>query len=77
MTDFWIGSTEYRRWWDAEPARIAGPVAFDGALGLELTLVELERTGERLLPSSTGRARRGTAAGLTGQVSSGPPARPA
>lgn len=47
MTDFWIGSSEWRRWWDPEPARIVRPVASDGPT--ELTLVELERTGEQVL----------------------------
>jgi hypothetical protein len=66
MTDFWIGSTEYRRWWDGEPARVVGPVASDGALGLDLTLVELERSGDRVL---MGRSipvpvRPGTAVGV-------------
>jgi hypothetical protein len=66
MTEFWIGSTEYRRWWDGEPAHVVGPVASDGALGLEPTLVELERTGERVLRgrSMPVAVRPGTAVGV-------------
>jgi hypothetical protein len=66
MAEFWIGSWEYRRWWDGEPAHAVRPVASDGALGLSLSLVELERTGEEAL---LGRpipipVRAGTAVGV-------------
>lgn len=47
MPDFWIGSTEWGRWWDAEPANVVTRVHSDGPR--ELRLVELERTGERFL----------------------------
>jgi hypothetical protein len=49
MTDFWIGSTEHQRWWDGEPAHVVRRIETDGATGLELDLVELERTGEQVL----------------------------
>jgi hypothetical protein len=49
MTDFWIGSKEYPEWWDGEPAHVVRAIETDGATGLELDLVELERTGERKL----------------------------
>jgi hypothetical protein len=47
MTDFWIGSREWGRWWDPEPAHILRDVDVDGQGGV--SLVELERTGERVL----------------------------
>jgi hypothetical protein len=49
VTDFWIGSDEYPRWWDGQPARVIGTVPTDGAHGLELMLVEVESTGEQIL----------------------------
>src|SRR3954469_24177891 len=49
MTDFWIGSDEYPRWWDGRPAHVIRPVPTDGAHGLELMLVEVESTGEQIL----------------------------
>jgi hypothetical protein len=61
VTDFWIGSTEWGRWWDAEPARVLRRVPTDGTR--EISLVELERTGEHVLlgrgvpvPVAPGRA---------------------
>lgn len=61
MTDFWIGSSEYTRWWDPQPARVLRPVETDGPT--ELSLVELENTGEHVLlgrqmpvPVAPGRA---------------------
>ena len=47
MADFWIGSTEWGRWWDAEPATVVRTVPTDGAR--ELTLAALDRTGEHVL----------------------------
>jgi hypothetical protein len=47
MTDFWIGSSEWKRWWDGEPARVLHGVRSDGDVAL--SLVELERTGEHVL----------------------------
>lgn len=47
MTDFWIGSDEWKRWWDPQPARVLRDVESDGPL--ELVLAELERTGEHVL----------------------------
>ena len=47
MTDFWIGSKEWGRWWDAEPATVVRTVATDG--DRELTLAALDRTGEHVL----------------------------
>jgi hypothetical protein len=49
MTDFWIGSDEWKRWWDGEPAVLVREVPSDGALGIALRLVRLERTGEEVL----------------------------
>ena len=49
MTDFWIGSDEYPRWWDGQPAHVVRTVETDGATGLELMLVEVESTGEHIL----------------------------
>ncbi len=47
MTDYWIGSTEWQRWWDGEPARRLRRVLTDG--DQSIALVELERTGEHVL----------------------------
>ena len=47
MADFWIGSKEWGRWWDPEPATVVRTIATDGAR--ELTLAALDRTDERVL----------------------------
>jgi|1186.fasta_scaffold33689_2 hypothetical protein len=49
MTDFWIGSDEYSRWYDGQPAHMVRMVDTDGETGLELMLVEVESTGEEIL----------------------------
>jgi hypothetical protein len=49
VTDFWIGSDEYPRWWDGPPAHVVRRVPSDGAHGLELMLVEVESSGEQIL----------------------------
>jgi hypothetical protein len=47
VADFWIGSQEWGRWWDAEPATVVRRIPTDGER--ELTLAELDRTGEHVL----------------------------
>jgi hypothetical protein len=49
VTDCWIGSEEWKTWWDGEPAVVVRDVPSDGALGIALRLVRLERTGEEVL----------------------------
>jgi hypothetical protein len=49
VTDFWIGSDEWSTWWDGEPAVVVRDVASDGALGIQVRLVRLERTAEEVL----------------------------
>jgi hypothetical protein len=39
MTDFWIGSDQYPRWWDGQPAHVVRDVETDGETGLALMLV--------------------------------------
>ena len=63
MTDFWIGSDEYPRWWDGQPAHVVRTVQSDGETGLgTLMLVEVESTGEQILlgrhfPTAVGPGR--------------------
>jgi len=49
VTDFRIASDEWERWRDAQPAHVVRGVETDGATGLDVMLVELERTGEHVL----------------------------
>src|SRR4051794_20480510 len=49
MTDFWIGSDEYPRWWAGQPARVIRRVETDGETGLDLMLVEIESPREQTL----------------------------
>lgn len=47
MTDFWLGSTEWQRWWDGAAARRLASVPSDGSQSL--ALIELEDSGEHVL----------------------------